>query len=213
MEKNEQPKDRPETGTALRRLRDALIGLTMVSVAGFYVLTVFGMPLDAWVPNVGLFVGAYYSILLVHEFGHVVTGVLCGSRLKSIQPVAFGVSVALRREDGQERTNSDQFMISIGGPLLSGFVSSALLLNSIGHLAPLILAAAIGLGDSVANVLIPYRLLDGGKMYRALAAIIKGSADDPFVPKAKKQRRRRTGHAGATGDSDKDAHPGENGAR
>lgn len=125
----------------------------------------------------GVFTLAMLGIALCHEAGHVLAGLALGLRWTLLR-FTLGVGVGL-----SSRSNGEQIVVSLAGPAVHLIVCLLLLMghwpDKLGH--PIAVAALMGVGDAVLNVLIVHPRLDGGRALRAAWQCLKGRTAERFA--------------------------------
>ncbi|MFU1797231.1 M50 family metallopeptidase [Paenibacillus azoreducens] len=112
-----------------------------------------------------------FSIVLIHELGHLAAALLCGVRIRSIQLLPFGGVVEM--EDHGQLTAWKEIGIAIAGPLQNVvMIGAALLFRELGWGDGAFLAYVIyGNGMIASFNLLPILPLDGGKILQAAASL------------------------------------------
>ncbi|MDR0267765.1 M50 family metallopeptidase [Paenibacillus sp.] len=113
-----------------------------------------------------------FSIVLVHELGHVTAALIYGVRIRSIQMLPFGGVVEM--EDHGELTAWKEIGIAIAGPLQNVvMIGAALLFRELGWGDGSFLSYVIyGNGMIASFNLLPILPLDGGKIVHAAASML-----------------------------------------
>jgi Zn-dependent protease len=125
----------------------------------------------------------FFASILLHEFGHSLTALRLGIRVRSITLFIFG---GLARLDAEPRRARDEMLIAVAGPLVS--VGLGLLFRAAAAALPTeslpwqLLGAVFGWLGTINLVLaafnaVPGFPLDGGRVLRGIAWAITGSFD------------------------------------
>ncbi|HUP99506.1 MAG TPA: site-2 protease family protein [Aeromicrobium sp.] len=119
-----------------------------------------------------LFVLGLYVSVFLHEAAHLVAAKSFGLRVRSITLHILGGETAI---EGSGRTPTQEFVISVVGPLVSLGIGAACLLGHSGNTV----VFAIGWINIVVGVfnLLPGLPLDGGRALRALIWRVSGRLD------------------------------------
>ncbi|MHA6533569.1 M50 family metallopeptidase [Paenibacillus sp. BAC0078] len=113
-----------------------------------------------------------FTIVLIHEMGHVCAALLSGVTVKSVQLLPFG-GVAVMEDHGR-LTAAREIGIALAGPLQNGvMILMALGLQHIGYGSSAFLAYFIQANAIIALFnLLPVLPLDGGKIFQAALSLL-----------------------------------------
>jgi stage IV sporulation protein FB len=112
-----------------------------------------------------------FTIVLIHEIGHVVAALLVGVTVKSVQLLPFGGVAVI--EDHGRLTASREIGIALAGPLQNGImIAMALGLQHLGYGNQEYLTYFIQANAIIALFnLLPVLPLDGGKVLQAIVSL------------------------------------------
>lgn len=111
-----------------------------------------------------------FTIVLIHEMGHMSAAMIFGIRVRSVQLLPFGGVVTI--EDGGKMTVWKEIVIALAGPLQNGImIAIALIYKVMGSGDDAFLSYVIH-GNAVIALfnLLPILPLDGGKITQALVS-------------------------------------------
>ena len=113
-----------------------------------------------------------FTIVLIHELGHVCAALLSGVTVKSVQLLPFGGVAVI--EDHGKLTAYREIGIALAGPLQNGLmILSAYVLQSAGYENNAFLSYFMGANMIIALFnLLPILPLDGGKVFQAAVSLL-----------------------------------------
>ncbi|MDQ0196777.1 M50 family metallopeptidase [Paenibacillus wynnii] len=113
-----------------------------------------------------------FTIVLIHELGHVCAAVLTGVTVKSVQLLPFGGVAVI--EDHGKLTAYHEIGIALAGPLQNGLmILCAFILQRAGYESNAFLTYFIGANMIIALFnLLPILPLDGGKVMQAVVSLL-----------------------------------------
>ncbi|MDR9857297.1 M50 family metallopeptidase [Paenibacillus sp. VCA1] len=141
-------------------------GITLSLHPFFVILMLFSVVTGHFLELIVLF-----SIVFIHELGHLAAALLCGVRIRSIQMLPFGGVVEI--EDHGQLTAWREIGIAAAGPLMNAMmIGGALLFREAGWGDGAFLSYVVYGNAMIAGFnLLPVLPLDGGKILHAAASL------------------------------------------
>lgn len=156
------------------------------TAVGALVVVAIAFALFTWVVAAAWWYGPIAAAAFVlgfvgHEVAHGLVGMLRGQIWEAVVFGASGgfVGVRLGSRDERPRTNIDQLLITVAGPLAEICWGLVIMLGAAPN-APLVIAGQLSVLDGALQLLIPLPHSDGPRFYTAAGRLLRGRGTEAW---------------------------------